>query len=156
MKPISVAGSIFKSSALFLFSMLLITGGCKVHFIPDYSAALSQDIVNTAKKVDNFYLTMQEVPAAKRQYDSFSEKYVDIETDLNSLLNRNRVRPLNKELTRITEIALQLWGKYKTEHKTDNALSDGLITLNRKTFNDLFYTMQVAEEAKNFKSVPNP
>lgn len=138
-----------------LLSLLIFSGGCKVHFIPDYSVALSQDIISTAKKIDNFYLAMQEVNSANRQYEHFTDKYVDIEADLNSLLNQNRIRPLNKESTRISEIALQFWIKYKTEHKSDNKISDGIIKLNRKTFSDLFYAMQVAEEAKNIPNMPN-
>ena len=73
---------------------------------------------------------------------------MDIEVEINSLLNKNKVRPLNENSTRICEITLQLWQKYKEEHKTDNTLSDGLIKLNRQSFSDLFFAMQVAEEGK--------
>lgn len=141
---------------LSLISFLLLFASCKVQFIPNYSAELSNEINETAKKVDNFYLTMQDVPLADRQYDHFSTGYIDIEVDLNSLVTKNRVRPLNNEFTRITEISLQLWEKYKEEHKKDNSLSNGLIKLNRKTFNDLFYAMQVAEEGKRVGGNLNP
>lgn len=136
-----------------LLSFLLLFSSCKVQLIPDFNAALSQEINTTAKKVDNFYLTMLETPAASRRFSSFTDKYIDVEVDLNSLLTQNRIRPLNQQSTRVTEIALQLWTKYKEEHKKDNALSDGLVKLNRKTLADLFYAMRVAEEAKN---IPNP
>jgi hypothetical protein len=49
---------------------------------------------------------------------------------------------------------LELWVKYKEEHKEDNELSDGLIKLNRLTFSDLFYAMLVAEKAKEIISNP--
>jgi hypothetical protein len=74
--------------------------------------------------------------------------FSNIEVELNSLLNKNRIRTLNENSTRICEITLQLWIKYKAEHKADNTLSDGLIKLNRKTFSDLLYAMQVAEKGK--------
>ncbi len=141
---------------LSLITFLLLFAACKVQFISNYNAELSKEINETAKKVDNFYLTMQDVPLADRQYDHFSTGYIDIEVDLNSLVTKNRVRPLNNESTRITEISLQLWEKYKEEHKKDNSLSNGLIKLNRKTFNDLFYSMQVAEEGKRVGGNLNP
>ncbi len=99
---------------------------------------------------------MLDVPLTDRMYSFFSPKYIDIEVDLNSILTKNKVRPLNKESTRIAEIALQLWEKYKQEHKTDNTLSDGLIRLNKKTFHDMFYAMQVAEEGKRVPGNTNP
>jgi len=74
--------------------------------------------------------------------------------ELNSLLNKNRIRPLNEHSTRICEITMQLWQKYKEEHKTDNTLNNGLIQLNRSTFDDLFFAMQVAEKAKDIVSNP--
>jgi len=89
-----------------------------------------------------------------RAYDKFSDQYVNIEVELNSLLNKNKVRPLNTHSTRICEITKQLWVKYKEEHKTDNTLNDGLIKLNQLTFSDLFYAMQVAEKAKDIVSNP--
>ena len=81
-------------------------------------------------------------------------QYVDIEVELNALLNKNRVRPLNAHSTRICEITLQLWQKYKEEHKTDNTLSDGLIKLNRMTLANLFLAMQVAERGKDLVNDP--
>ncbi len=89
-----------------------------------------------------------------RNYDKFTEEYVEIEVEINFILNQNKVRPLNKNSTRICEITLELWQKYKKEHKTDNTLSNGLIRLNRKSFSDLFYAMQVAEEGKKIAANP--
>jgi hypothetical protein len=89
-----------------------------------------------------------------RSFDKFSEKYVEIEVELNSLLIKNKIRPLNKNSTRICEITLQLWVKYKEEHKAKNTLKDGLIRLNRKTFNDLFYAMRVADEGIKLTNSP--
>ncbi len=147
----------FRPTRFLLLAYLLFAIGslssCKVQLVPSFNAILAQDIVATAKKIDNFYLSMHEVPVNKRQYQLFTNGYVLLEADLNSLLNQNKVRPLNKESTRISEIAVTLWIKYKTEHKTDDTLSDGLIKLNRKTLSDLLYAMQVAEDAKN---IPNP
>ncbi|MCX6220822.1 MAG: hypothetical protein NTZ69_07520 [Bacteroidia bacterium] len=136
---------------------LLALNACKVTFIPGYDAKIAEQIENTSKAVDKFYLSMLDTTSAEkggRAFNKFSEQYVNIEVELNSLLSKNRIRPLNENSTRICEITIQLWMKYKAEHKKDNTLSDGLIKLNQKTFSDLFYAMQVAEKGKEMVSNP--
>jgi hypothetical protein len=130
---------------------------CRVTLVPQYDGAIMEQIDETSKAVDKFYLMMLETTSntnGGRAYENFTEDYIEIEVELNSLLNKNKIRPLNDNTVRICEITLQLWVKYKEEHKTDNELSDGLIKLNRKTFEDLFYAMQVAEKAKEIVSNP--
>lgn len=147
--------SVFVAS---VFVALFFTA-CRVQFVPNYEADLSRQIETIAKTVDHFYLAMLEkamVTNKDRTYEKFSDGYIDIEVELNSLYNKNKVRPLNQNSTRIAEIALQIWTKYKAEHKEDNTISDGIIKLNRKYMNDLFYAMRVAEEAKRIASPSNP
>jgi hypothetical protein len=122
-----------------------------VKIVPSYDSKIADQINSLTKTVDKFYLSMLETTKAEdggRAFSKFSEKYVDIEVELNSLLNENKVRPLNENSTRICEITLQLWMKYKEEHKKNNTLTDGLIKLNRLTLTDLFLAMQNAEIAK--------
>ena len=112
---------------------------------------IAAQIEQTTKQIDKFYLMMLETTTKEndgRSFDKFATQYVDIEVELNALLNKNKVRPLMKIQPEYCEITLQLWIKYKNEHKTDNTLSDGLIKLNRLTFTDLFYAMLVAERAR--------
>lgn len=135
----------------------LTLNSCKVTFLPSYDANISEQIENTAKAVDKFYLSMLETTSPEnegRTFNKFSEQYVNIEVELNSLLNKNKIRPLNENSTRICEITIQLWIKYKEEHKKDNTLSNGLIKLNQKTFSDLFFAMQVAEKGKEIVNNP--
>jgi hypothetical protein len=141
-----------------LISFCLMAFSSCVSLLPTYNAQLAEEIVTANKAVDKFYLTMLEIKTDNdgRSFDKFAPQYINIEVELNALLNKNKVRPLNANSTRICEITLQLWVKYKQEHKTKNTLSDGLIQLNRKTFTDLFYAMQVAEKAKDMTSVTAP
>ncbi len=143
--------------ALLLGLAISLFTACQVTFIPDYDQAIAAQIEETAKTVDRFYLMMLETTTAKdegRSFDLFAEQYVNIEVELTSLYNKNKVRPLNENSTRICEITLELWQKYKEEHREDNSLSDGLIKLNRNTFEDLFYAMLVAERAKDIVNNP--
>ena len=133
---------------IIIFSISALNS-CRVNLLPSYNATISEQIDHTAKEVDKFYLSMLETTTVEnegRAFNKFSEKYVEIEVELNSLLNKNKIRPLNKNSTRICEITLQFWVKYKEEHKAKNTLKDGLILLNRKKFNDLFFAMRVADE----------
>jgi hypothetical protein len=134
----------------FVIGLLMITS-CRVTLVPPYDAAILEQIAETSKAVDRFYLMMLETTSntgGGRNFELFAEGYVNIEVELNSLLNKNKIRPLNENSVRICEITLELWIKYKEEHRSDNELSDGLIKQNRKTFEDLFFAMQVAEKAK--------
>jgi len=140
-----------------LFLTLLALNSCKVTFVPSYDAKISEQIDETTKSVDLFYLNMLENTSEKndgRAFDKFSERYVELEVELNSLLNKNKVKPLNKSSTRICEITLQLWQKYKGIHKKDDKLTNGEIKYNRKIFEDLFYAMQVAEKGKKLAENP--
>ena len=137
---------------IFLWALPAIFLSCRVTYLPSYDAEISEKIYEVARQVDRFYLLMQE--NSERNYRFYAEEYINIEAELNSLYLRNKVRPLNENSTRICEITLQLWQKYKDEHKTDKTVSDGLIKLNRKTFSDLFYAMQVAEKGKDMVSNP--
>lgn len=135
----------------------LLFNGCRVTLLPDYDDSISQEILETAKRVDKFYLNMLETTVNEndeRAYNKMVNSYVEIEVELVSLLSKNKIRPLNENSIRICEITLELWVKYKNEHKEDNELSDGLIKLNLLTFRDLFYAMLVAEKAKEIISNP--
>lgn len=131
--------------------ILLFLPSCRIHLVAPYSAALSARIDSTYTMVDRFYLQMLEKTtdsAEGRAYSKFTDDYINIEVELNSLYMQNRIRPLNKNSTRIAQIALQKWIDYKEEHKKRKTISDAAIRLNRRYMADLFYTMRVAEEAK--------
>jgi hypothetical protein len=142
-----------KVMTLFMSFIVLMTfNSCKVTFVPSYDSLLSSQIENTSKLVDKFYLQMIENPKSDinaRKFEKYINQYIEIEVEINSLLNKNKIKPLNNNSIRICEITLELWLKYKEEHRKDNELSEGIIKLNRKTFNDLFFAMQVAEKGKD-------
>lgn len=140
---------------LLLACFLITLSACRVQLVPSYDQQIADQIVTTAKMVDQFYLYLMETPTGQRDYEDFAAEYIQIEVELNSLLRQNRVRPLNENSTRICEIALELWVQYKEEHKTDGTLSDGLITLNRTYMSDVFYAMQVAEEGSKLINESN-
>jgi hypothetical protein len=135
------------------FALVLLLGGtsCRVSLLPSYDAALATQMETTAKSVDRFYLGILETTKnenGERAYAKYAPEYVNLETDITALLNKNRIRPLNSNTVKICEITLAKFIKYKEAHKKDNTMSDGIIKLNRQYMGDLFYAMQVAENAK--------
>ncbi|MCL6260500.1 hypothetical protein M3O96_15465 [Aquiflexum sp. TKW24L] len=137
--------------ALLYLGLFFGISGCKITLVPSFDAQIQEQIESTSKEIDRFYLTMMDLHTNEeggRAYEKFREGYINIEVELISLLNKNKVKPLNTHSTRICEITLQIWRKYKTEHKEDNSIPDGLIKLNMLAMNDLMYAMLVAEKGK--------
>jgi hypothetical protein len=138
----------------FLFTIVFLSAfsvSCRVTMVAPYEEAISQQTELISKKVDKLYLTMLETAKNEnneREYLRFAEQYIDIEVELNSLLNKNRMRPLNRESVRNCEIALESWRKYKEKHRTDNGINDFDIDLNRDFLRDMFLVILMGEEAK--------
>lgn len=142
---------------LFYIGLILCISGCKITLVTSFDAQIQEQIETTSKEIDRFYLMMLDLNSneeAGRAYEKFREGYINIEVELLSLLNKNKVKPLNEHSIRICEITLELWRKYKNEHKEDNAIPDGLIKLNMLAMSDLMYAMLVAEKGKAIADNP--
>lgn len=126
---------------------------CSIQLVSDYDATTYEEILRVGKKVDHFYGTLLEAPDKDRPYAKYSEKYVEIETDLRSLYMRNKSRPLNQESTEISRIILGLWVKYKQAHRERNTYSTGNAKLDRARFERLFDSAANAEAAKKLDPV---
>ena len=133
----------------FLLFLALAIGGCAVKLVADYDSVAFEEILKVGKKVDKFYGDLLETKASDRSYQNFAPQYVEIETDIRSLVTRNKARALNDESTEISEITLNLWVKYKNAHRTKDTYSDGIAKLDRSRFVRLFEAAASAERAKN-------
>jgi hypothetical protein len=136
----------FQFSILVFLSLSL--SGCGFRYVADYNSALSDEIIRVAKKVDFFYAILQNMPDSLRTFDKSVGQYTEIEVDLNSIVMRNKIRPLNSESTKIAETALSFWCKYKDMHKKENTYKNAKIVLHRKRMGRVFSAMFNAEEAK--------
>ena len=130
-----------------LLAASLGLGAC-VHLVADYDQATYEEILALAKKVDRFYGALLERPEGERPYAQYSAQYVEIESDLGSLVMRNAVRPLNKESTKISENILALWRKYKARHRKDDGYKTAVASLDRGRFTQVFKAAASAEIAK--------
>lgn len=136
---------------LVVISMAFLLGGCPVKFVADYDEKTFEEVISTGKKVDRFYGDLLEIKESERQYAKFSQKYVEIETDLRSLQTRNQVRALNPESTKIAESILGFWVKYKDRHAKEDTYKTGTAEIERKRFQRLFVSAANAESAKKLE-----
>jgi hypothetical protein len=135
--------------AIFLAALACLAfAACSIQLVADYDSATYEEILRVGKKVDLFYGHLLEAPEKDRKYSKYSEKYVEIESDLRALYMRNKSRPLNQESTEISRITLDLWVKYKQAHQNRDAYSSGIAKLDRGRFQRLFGSAADAEAAK--------
>jgi len=149
----------------YCLALMVLLSGCSVKMVADYNAAGAQEIIRIAKVVDLFYGDLLETRYEERSYDRFAEKYRSVEVDLRGLMFQNRIRPYNRESTRISEIILDKWIKYKNRHKSQwekyrlpedspdkikasEIYKDVLVEKHRRRFQRLFIAIAIAEEAK--------
>lgn len=138
-----------RSHAFFILLLsLFIIQGCSYRLIAAYDEKTQEAIFASAKAIDQFYGFLLEANENERAYSKYSDKYVEIEVQLNALVLRNKVRDLNEDSTDIAERMLKLWRRYKDRHKEKDAYKTGMAKLDRKRFERMFSYAVRAEGAK--------
>jgi hypothetical protein len=127
---------------------LLLIISCTVKFVAPFDEKTENQIFKTAKLIDTFYGQLLETNESDRKYENFSTQYVEIETEINMLIMRNKVRTLNEESTKISKNILTLWLKYMKRHKEKDTYSSGNAKLERKRFTTNFAYALGAEQVK--------
>jgi len=127
---------------------LLFISGCTVQFVAEYDESIKNEIIRISNEIDKFYAILLETEQTERTYENFKEEYLTIEVDLRTLLTRNKIRPLNDESTKQTEIALELWLDDKEQHKANETVSNFIINQHRNQFQRLFIAMAIGEKVK--------
>lgn len=130
----------FTLAALLLFS-------CQVKFVSDYDASIHQQIIQTADRVERMYTRML-MDEAARPYTAQLENYVEVETQLRSLLRQNQARDKGEGAVKICQNALELWTKYRLEHEEKGVLGEITMELYRENLSAIFQAMEVEENAK--------
>ena len=114
----------------------------------EYNSVIKEETVQTAKKVDLFWGKLIDTPISERKYDTFKDKYNEIESDIRGLLIRNKIQELNKSSTTQVETLLDLWVEDKRIHKDGDTFSDFEANRHRKQFVRVFIAIAKGEEAK--------
>ena len=142
---------IIKQKHNYWFLLLLIAGfigGCRVQYVAAYDETIENEIILISEQIDMFYTVLLETQVEERTYENFKDDYLDIEVGLRSLLMRNKIRPLNEESARQSELALELWLEDKEIHKEEDTVSDFIINQHRTQFQRIFIAMAIGESVK--------
>lgn len=133
--------------------LLLALSSCvSVQLVPDYSEAIENQIIETQKQNERLYINLLELPESKRTYESVSEEYLEIESDINSILFQYQAQEKSEDFVKMTKQLKDNFLQYKKEHKDKKTLNEGQIILYTSYINGFWRPLLMAEKAlKNIK-----
>lgn len=136
-------------SGLILLALIL-ANSCTVTLVDSYRQDIADDLVVVQKDSYVLFTSIMETPAGSdRAYAKFEDEYTKLEATIQSVYQRNRIRPKNEESIAQSKILLDTWIKYKNKHKTDDsAISDGVLE-GRRTY--IAHQTTIALKAEYFK-----
>ena len=123
----------------------------RVQLIPNRDEAVITQTLQIAKSIDSFYLNLMNTDSSDLAYANFSDSYQAIELELRSLWLQSEAKPLNSESARISKTVLDLWVKYKEQHRKNNTYNLHLAPIHRDRFHELFVAFLNAEKAKTIQ-----
>lgn len=133
--------------------LLLALSSCvSVQLVPDYSEAIETQIIETQKQNERLYINLLELPESKRTYETVSEEYLEIESDINSILFQYQAQEKSEDFVKMTKQLKDNFLQYKKEHKDKKTLNEGQIILYTSYINGFWRPLLMAEKAlKNIK-----
>ncbi|MGI8950264.1 MAG: hypothetical protein ACR2FN_01635 [Chitinophagaceae bacterium] len=114
----------FSLQSLFILLLFISAISCKVALVPEYNADLETQISNDAKMTDMLYLEMMDASADKKNYSLYADKYINIETEINSILLKNEARAKAGDIVASVEKLRDYFVKAKEDHKKRDTLSN--------------------------------
>ncbi len=135
---------IIKTGRLAIFLFLFFTQACKVAWVPDYSAAIEDQIIATAQKNDRLYLDMLDV-SAPNQYTFYVDRYNEIEAEINSIQLKNEARTNNTDMLKIIKNLKDAFQTYRTEHREKKTLKRGEVLVYQQTIKGFWTPLLIAE-----------
>lgn len=143
-----------KTKLLLLITCIILSlSSCYVKLVPDYSEAIENQIIKTQKENQEMYLELLEKPEDKRTYTSVTKEYLNIESNINSILFQYQSREKNEDFVKMAKLLKDNFIQYKKEHKDKETLNDGEIALYISYINGFWQPLLTAERAlKNIKN----
>lgn len=120
---------------------------CRVMLVPEYSAQLEDQIAKTARATDKLYIDMLDVPLNNRTYESFKDRYNEIESEINSIKLKNEARPKNADFLVINKNLKDAFDEAKKYHKENSTLSNGEAKAYQATLAGFWRPLYLAEIA---------
>jgi hypothetical protein len=139
---------------VFTTCLLISLSSCiSVKLVPDYSEAIENQIIETQKQNEKLYIELLEMPEDKRTYISISKEYLEVESNINSILFQYQTREKKDDFVKMGKNLKDNFMQYKKEHKDKKTLNDGEINLYIAYINGFWQPLLTAEKAlKNIKN----
>jgi hypothetical protein len=139
---------------VFTLCVLISLSSCvSVKLVPDYSEAIESQIIETQKQNEKIYIELLEQSEDKRTYASVSKEYLEVESNINSILFQYQTREKKEDFVKMGKILKDNFMQYKKEHKDKKTLNDGEINLYIAYMNGFWQPLLTAEKAlKNIKN----
>lgn len=136
-----------KQKALLFSTLLLFTlySCITVKLVPDYSEAIEKQLIDTQKLNEKLYTDLLSQPIEKRTYESCEKSYLEVESNINSILFQNQSRDKNADFVAMTKSLKDNFIQFKEEHKTKGTLKDGEIKIYISTINGFWQPLLTAE-----------
>lgn len=136
-------------SFLAAFFLVILFNNCSVRLTPQYNAELENQIINAAKMTDKLYLEMIDAPADKKNYILYRNRYLQVETEINSILFKNQHRAKAEDFVASVKKLKDKFVQYKDDHKTKNKLSNGELKAYNAYLQGLWAPVLTEEQALN-------
>ncbi|MEP6595031.1 MAG: hypothetical protein ABJA71_03750 [Ginsengibacter sp.] len=137
--------------ALKMFSIItfLLTSlhSCQVQLVPQYNAELEQEIITAAKMSDKLYLEIMNAPTDKKDFGFYTDKYLDIEVEINSILLKNETRPKAGDIVASAQKLKDFFVKAMEDHKNKHTLSHGELLIYNEQLKAFWKPVLVEEMA---------
>jgi hypothetical protein len=130
-----------------LLSLLLLCG-CSLHLVADYDPQIVNQLEVIDRKIEHLYLTMQILEPDQRQYDRFSEQYLNLLIDIRLMERRQARRKNNSESLKQAKLLLQFWQQDMLSHQQHQTLSNFLIKRRLNQYRRLIDALIDGELAK--------
>lgn len=135
------------------FIILSLNSCISIKMVPDYSEVIENQIIATQKQNEKLYIELLSEPEDKRTYDSVIKEYIEIESNINSILFQYQTREKNEDFVKMALLLKDNFIQYKKEHKDKKTLNDGEIMLYIAYINGFWQPLLTSEKAlKNIKN----
>ncbi len=138
---------IFKPRYILYQLLVLLFFSCRVTLVPEYNAQLEEQIAKAAKANDKLYIDMMDLTESARNYEKFSERYNEIESEINSIMLKNEARPKNADFLVINKNLKEAFEEAKAYHKESGTLKNGEIKAYQASLAGFWKPLYIAEIA---------
>lgn len=132
--------------AWFLTCWLL--SGCSLSLIADFDEQTLNQLERIERDIEHLYLTMQVLEDNQRQYDHFTNQYIELDINIRAMQRRQGWREKNSETLKQANTLVQFWQQDMQYHRQHQTLSDFIIKRRMNQYQRLMNALITGELAK--------